>query len=325
MKGHEHFGFLDGISNPGLRGMIKPSNGGPNHYLMPRTMDPSFQGYNNYGKPGQRLMWPGDIILGLPKNRTDSLPTPGDDSFTGPFWAKNGSFLAYRRLKQDVPGFWNCALENAQKSGGQISTEQLAAKLMGRWPSGAPIVRTPTADNPAIGGNALENNAFTYGQVFNAYKAEGMSFPAATNDILGQFCPFGAHLRKVNTRDQSTDQGSEISTFPRRIARRGYSFGVPIKDKFKNDGVERGLQFLCYQANIDEQFEFLLRQWMNSDINPETGGKDMVLSQDPNRQVTVSLPNGSVLTVTTNKPFVIPTGGGYFFIPSMTALKNIFS
>jgi len=317
MEGHEHFGFLDGVSQPAIRGMYK--NGDTLQYFTPRTMGSS---YPNYGKPGQLLIWPGEIILGLPKqSMKDNDPNPDPGILYGPEWAINGTFLVYRKLKQDVAGFWNWVKKNETND---CPYELLASKVMGRWPSGAPIVRTPIHDNIEIGKDGLVNNAFNYREEFPAYTVDKMSYPKADADQTGISCPLGGHIRKVNSRDNSTDQGAQSNTLRRRILRRGLPYGPQIVDKFKDDQVERGLQFISYQANINLQFEFLLNQWVNHDHQPESNsGYDMVLSQQNGRTASVPVNNSSI-TLTANQSFIIPAGGGYFFMPSITSLNNIF-
>ena len=64
--------------------------------------------------------------------------------------------------------------------------ELLAAKIMGRWRSGAPLVLAPDHDDPTLGAHPSRNNDF-------AYNAE--------DDARGFKCPFGSHVRRMNPRD----------------------------------------------------------------------------------------------------------------------------
>jgi len=96
--GHEHFGFKDGISQPGIRGLDTPHAGAANE-----------------GNPGQKLIWAGNFVLGYPTqidgpdtvNNTPHVPNPdpGPVSQSGPAWTADGSYLVFRRLQQDVAGF----------------------------------------------------------------------------------------------------------------------------------------------------------------------------------------------------------------------------
>ncbi len=153
LAGHEHFGFLDGVSQPGLRGRISDD---PADVLTFRQNPHD----REQGKPGQDLLWPGEFVFGYPGQdaRAEDIAQPGPDAEAGPAWAKNGSFLVYRRLRQDVAGFRQFVGQTAQQLG--IAPELLGAKLVGRWPSGAPILRAPEADNPALGDSDCANNHF---------------------------------------------------------------------------------------------------------------------------------------------------------------------
>ena len=147
---------------------------------------------------------------------------------------------------------------------------------------------------------------------------------------MGAICPLAAHLRKMQPRDSTTDIGSGCDTLKRRIVRRGIQYGAPIADVGVEDGVDRGLMFICYQASIDAQFEFLVTQWANSDVNPNNGGgHDMIIGQSDarnrERRFDVKLRDGSVKQMKTMDEWVIPTGGGYFFVPSISALKNVIA
>ncbi len=143
LTGHEHFGFLDGVSQPGLRGRISDE---PTDVLTFR------QNPNNrdQGKPGQDLLWPGEFVFGYPGQDPNSadIVDPGPISEAGPAWAKDGSFVVFRRLRQDVQAFRDFEQQMAFQLG--ISPDLFGAKLVGRWASGAPILRAPEADNRAL-------------------------------------------------------------------------------------------------------------------------------------------------------------------------------
>ena len=161
--------------------------------------------------------------------------------------------------------------------------------LVGRWPSGAPLMRAPTADDPALAGDEFANNHFLFDDDTRPSPLRpipgypGDNFPRAKADILGPVCPHFAHIRKTNPRDSATDLGKPHDTLLRMILRRGIAFGAPFV------GVngprpscwrqERGLMFLCYGATIEDQFEFLTRRWSNSPIQPNVGGHDPMIGQ----------------------------------------------
>src|SRR6202007_843957 len=103
IPGHEHFGFNDGISQPGIRGRASEQ---PNDYITPRYIDPLLQPEAwLYGYPGQELVWPGEFVLGYPVTGADPL-VPGPSASCVPEWVRNGSFLVFRRLRQNVELFW---------------------------------------------------------------------------------------------------------------------------------------------------------------------------------------------------------------------------
>lgn len=336
--GQEHFGFQDAISQPGVRGRLSDS---PASFVTPRTIDPSAVPEAwLYGQPGQYLVWPGAFVFGHEMPGADPmLPSPPE--LPGPAWSKNGSFAVYRRLRQDVPGFRAFAAEQAavlaEKYGFEGMTgDILQAQLFGRWPSGAPLSRTPGDDDPDLGKDPLANNNFGFaadtptlplidGGTTNTY-------PEAQADPIGLTCPLASHIRKVNTRDIGSDQGGRRSSFQRRILRRGLPYGPPLPASGPDpaDG-NRGLMFLSYQSSIADQFEFLNSVWMGDPIAPRSpGGFDMVIGQNGQpgqaRKRTCALvkpPRAGEVTAIADA--VIPTGGGYFFSPSISALRDVLA
>jgi deferrochelatase/peroxidase EfeB len=93
-----------------------------------------------------------------------------------------------------------------------------------------------------------------------------------------------------------------------------------------DDGVERGLHFLCYQTSIEEQFEKIQLDWANNSLAPLVGGHDLIIGQDRDRRRTFDLltPDGSSQqTLTAPRQWVVPTGGGYFFTPSISAIRDV--
>ena len=154
-------------------------------------------------------------------------------------------------------------------------------------------------------------------------------FPRATQDRLGVTCPHASHIRKVNPRDQDSDKGDQFDTLTRRVLRRGIPYGsaLPIPDTGPlpaDDGVDRGLHFLCYQTSIVDQFEILQSDWANSVDNPKPHGVDLVIGQATGaaREVELVTTAGGSQVVSTAQQFVVATGGGYFFAPSLSALAE---
>lgn len=343
LAGHEHFGFKDGISQPGIRGRLPEA---PHAFLTQRE-DPTDP---NKGKPGQDLLHAGEFIFGYPTQIGQPDPNHeglnlnlGETSIAGPAWATNGSYLVFRRLRQDVKGFHAfvkstaAALSGSNSAFATLTAEKFGAKLVGRWASGAPIVNNPDRDNP--------NNATDVNFEFEGKDAQGLR------------CPFAGHIRKAYPRD--TERGSfinESATQTHRLLRRGIPFGKPMSNgcpvslnrlrgvftdwmasvaegnsKMGGDTMgDRGLLFLAYQTSIERQFEFVTNAWVNNPDFPDSGdGHDPILgqSQDPttrDRSIVIQAENpANNATVKLPKDWVIPTGGGYFFTPSIQGLKHL--
>ena len=354
-NGSEQFGFHDAVSNPALKGYF--SDGATP--LSPQTVVAD----RYHALPGQDVLYPGEFIL-LRDRLTDSVWTeglageggarlPSQDTWTSkyashlPSWAANGAFLVNRRLRQDVAGFWGWCEAEAAKSAarkvapseasevaGGFSADVLAAKIFGRWPSGCPLARSATADIPALGSDKTANNAYSFACPLDIPTASTDPYPkAASVDTLGLVCPLSAHTRKMNPRDGLNDVSTPIK---RRLMRRGLPYGPRMADPRSgiDDGIDRGLQFIAYCSNIEEQFEFLQRKWANQPHGPTDGAAmsdiDPVIGQvapgasKPFHFVGL---DGQAHVVDAKgaarggaSQFVTQTGGGYFFSPSISAL-----
>ena len=356
LSGHEHFGFLDGVSQPGLRGRVSRE---PWDVLTLRQNpdDP------DQGKPGQDLLWPGEFVFGYPgqdpnateeeggivKKGPNSLYPNGPDNPVAPDWAQDGAYLVFRRLRQDVPGFHRFVDETAQDLGFEDSG-LLGAKLVGRWKSGAPAMRAPLEDDPELAGNDCANNDFEFsseeeGETEEASASRGPAsclcerLPEPEPDDEGLKCPFAAHIRKTYPRnDTGTLDPSigEITTQTHRLLRRGIPFGPPYPidpPPNQKDSGDRGLLFLAYQTSIEDQFEFVQRMWCNNpdfkDVPDDDGprsGHDLIIGQSgtPDRERFFVLPHPEGRHILKTKTdWVIPTGGGYFFAPSIQALEKL--
>jgi Dyp-type peroxidase family len=309
MAGHEHFGFLDGISQPGLRGRASAD---PTDLLTPRQNPQD----RSQGKPGQELIWPGEFVFGYPDQdgSRDGNERGGDSSIDGagyprvPNWAQDGSYLVFRRFKQDVHQFHEFLQAEGKALG--VSATLVGARSIGRWPSGAPVMRAPTLDNTDLADNDCANNHFGFNKKTEP-TAGGLNnecprdlFPVAAADPNGDVCPYTAHIRRTNPRD---DVDAAIRR-RHRLLRRGICFGessASRPDAPSKDAVERGLLFLAYMTSIVDQFEFITKEWINNNDFPKKGaGADALLGQP-------------------GKTWVVPTGGGYYFAPSVSALKAV--
>ncbi|KAJ9618693.1 hypothetical protein H2203_008897 [Taxawa tesnikishii (nom. ined.)] len=305
--GHEHFGFNDGLSQPAVKDVdTKPV-------------------------PGQETVRQGVILLG--REGDDGVAPPGTTApgVTRPPWAIDGSFLAFRYLRQLVPEFDAFLEQNALKvphpiaPGDPTGAELLGARLVGRWKSGAPVDSTPIRDDPAL-----------------AVTEKNQDFRFDPNSQVR--CPFAAHLRKTNPRaDLDAFGGTEI----RRILRRGIQFGPEVTDSEKkhkksseDEKLERGLLFACYQSNIANGFQFIQHSWVNTPTFPpgktappvdppvpNGAGVDPLIGIATPRQLVGTDPAISAANteLELTAKWVIPKGGEYLFSPSIKALKETFA
>jgi Dyp-type peroxidase family len=311
--GHEHFGFKDTVSQPGIRSVTLRQN--------PEN--------DEQGVPGQELLWPGEFVLGYPTQIPEPDPDaeeegenqqPGPRSRSGPSWTVDGSYLVFRRLRQDVPGFHRFLAEGAAEQG--VSVEQFGAKLVGRYPSGAPLERTE--DQPERFDPSRADPSVKDPSILEATRINNFEFG---EDADGELVPRAAHIRKAYPRDARTPTGGEADTQTHRILRRGIPYGVSFRASAPDGspagaGADRGLLFLGYQASLERQFEFVTTQWFNKTDHPERGdGHDPVISQVAQR---FRLPGGRPAHLTM-QPFIFTTGGAYLFQPSISALRRLAS
>jgi Dyp-type peroxidase family len=349
--GHEHFGFKDGVSQPGVRGIDPPDD---------TVANP------DQGQPGQDLLHPGEFIIGYPRQRPGAKkhhdgpnPDPGIISGSGQFytngngadgrdaidpfgsrvklpdWTRNGSFVVFRRLKQDVAAFSDFIDQTAGQL--NLSPDLFGAKLVGRYKSGAPLeprtfagssaapdahVTDPGEVNPALGNDNTVNNNFEYG-----------------DDPDGNFVPRASHIRKVYPRDQVPDaefglpadvgDDAESRTQTHRILRRGIpygeSLGAPGPGGAPN--ADRGLLFICYQSDLERQFEFVQKNWVDDRNFPAEGaGLDALISNKLPGSIDGCPfhPAGKASACPVTIPsFIVTRGGEYFFAPSISALTDM--
>jgi Dyp-type peroxidase family len=332
LRGHEHFGFKDGVSQPGVRGKVSTA---PGDFITPRYIDPADPRARFFAKPGQLLVWPGQFLLGEPRQHTEHLYNSAPAATNFPRWAALGSYLVCRRLRQDVPAFWKFAIGAASALG--MPAQRFASLLVGRWPSGAPIMRTPAADNAVLAGDLWANNHFIFDDNTRASTLRpipgygGDAFPQAAADLLGAVCPHFAHIRKTNPRDSATDLGKPHDSMLRMILRRGIPFGAPVVGVKRPPPrllrQQRGLMFICYGSTIEDQFELLTRRWANSPIQPNFGGHDPIIGQSDRygaRQRFIHVPTSAgTRRIKIKDEWVIPTGGGYFFAPPIEAITGV--
>jgi deferrochelatase/peroxidase EfeB len=229
----------------------------------------------------------------------------------------NGSFAVFKIARTDVVGFENFLQSNKDK----INPELLAAKICGRWRNGVPLALSPETDSPP-GGIPLEQlNDYEY------VNADG------SGDPKGLRCPVGAHMRRINPRGQPvTGQGQPGgSNNTHRLIRRGMPYGAVYDPKQSYDGIERGLLGYFINSSIENQYEFVLSQWVNDSefagaVRLPPKSKDpMIGTQDPAESIfAIPQANGAPpIKVTGFSSFVTTKAAAYCFLPSITAIKFI--
>ena len=311
---HEHFGFNDGIGQPVMEGTgNKQRQLKRTHHATELPAGEFLLGHTNVynvtadGPAVTPAADPRDLLTVVPNDST-GLQAKGGMHDLG----RNGTYLVFRQLAQDVARFWKFLDRATRDRNGQSNPEardRLGAKFVGRWRSGAPLVLSPKGDNGALGN---ENN-FTY----------------LNQDAHGLRCPIGSHIRRSNPRDSlGPDSTTALNSANRhRILRRGRSYGHHIENLLVDDGVKRGLHFICLNSDIERQFEFVQQTWIN---NPVFGGLDGEV--DP---LVGDLPRGDCIFTVKDQPlrarvhglsrFVTVKGGAYFFLPSIRALNYLAS
>jgi Dyp-type peroxidase family len=264
---------------------------------------PAIEGCGVESLPGQgRPIKAGELILGYPGEAGVPLPMPQPDVL-----GRNGTYVGLRKYQSRVGTFNRFLREHAET---EQERELLAAKLVGRWRSGAPLTLAPTQDDPALGADPLRNNDFTYAA-----------------DQRGHQVPLGSHMRRMNPRDTTMAQLADVNVH--RIIRRSTTFGAPYDPNAvseRDDEVARGLYFIFLSAKAMATLEFLQEEWINNGNFMDLGNE-----RDPNvglqeEGATFTIPRQPVRRrVHGIQTFNVLRGGEYFFMPSLSALGWIGS
>ena len=267
----EPFGFKDGISHPAIEGSGMPGS-----------------------NPHEQPFKAGEFVLGY-RDETGGFPPMPQPEVLG----RNGTYAVVRKLHQRVAAFRQYLRSN---SSNPQEEELLAAKMMGRWRSGAPLALSPERDDPSLGTDSTRNNDFLYG-----------------DDPLGLRTPTGSHIRRANPRDADVAGAVRLH----RMIRRGTAYGPPLPEGvLEDDGADRGIMFVFLGSHLKRQFEFVQSEWVNdSAFIGGSGEKDPVSGANdgtgeftiPRRPVRRRLKGLS--------RFVITRGGEYCFVPGLRALR----
>lgn len=330
--GKEHFGYTDGISSTFFKG----SGDSPDRVIgggKPNGKDPSTA-------EGWDPIETGEFLLG---HKDEAYEYP--EAAGPPLFSRNGTYMVYRKLHQNVASFQ----AYLDEMGGQYSDgkEAFAAKLAGRWRSGAPLVTFPTEseadaftadyndlESKVRGGQATDGEKARYRQL----KIQLRNFDY-TEDNDGARCPYGSHLRRANPRSALQFDTKDAFDTPaalsnrRRVLRRGLPYGSSDPANPRDDG-DHGIVIMLLNASISRQFEFVQQQWFNygndfkaaNDQDPILGNHDPNGDGKKNGRMVIEgdAATGRPPFFCSGMPMMVETrGGDYYFIPSVTCLRMI--
>lgn len=330
MGGREPFGFVDGVSQPrpDWAGSRQPDSGADLEYGNLASAGEFLLGYRN-----EYALYTDRPLLDADAAGAEMLPIAADDP-TRRDLGRNGTYLVFRELYQDVRAFWRFV---AAQDADAARAAALAEAMVGRRMSGDPLI-PGTRSIPGITRDEVARNGFVY-----------------DDDSAGLRCPFGAHVRRANPRTADMPGGRQgvlarlvralglfhpdlradliaASRF-HRILRRGRPFGAFMRpeEALRADAADpgSGLHFICLGANIMRQFEFVQNAWlmsakfggMSGESDPLLGSRAPDPSGDANDGFTRPQPSGVALGISGLPRFVTVAGGGYFFLPGLRALR----
>lgn len=267
----EPFGYRDGIGHPAVEGSGIPGS--------------------NRHEPPLRA---GEFVLGYPDETGSLPPMPWPDEL-----GRNGTYVAFRKLHQRVAAFRRYLAGHATTVEEQ---EKLAAKMMGRWRSGAPLALCPMHDDPVLGADGERNNDFLYG-----------------DDPTGYRTPPGSHARRANPRDAPVAGVVRLH----RMIRRGTAYGPELPEGVtEDDGADRGLMFAFVGSHLGRQFEFVQSEWLDGGSFLGLGDVKDPITGSNEGDGTFSIPRHPIpLRLAGLSRFVVTRGGEYAFMPGLRALR----
>jgi deferrochelatase/peroxidase EfeB len=331
LDGDEPFGFADGISQPQIDWEQRRQTPCTQlEYTNMVALGEFLLGYRNeYGKITDRPL--------LENDSASAELFAAEDAPTKKDLGRNGTYLVVRQLEQDVRGFWQFL---SQQAGGNLdAARQLGAKMVGRMESGDPLVPIETQAIPGTDPSSVHQNQFTF-----------------ESDPTGARCPFGAHIRRANPRNTDLPERRPgplrklaiiLGFGPKgfyddlispvrfhRLLRRGREYGSELRPEqavapVRPNECPRGLNFVCLNANISRQFEFLQNAWLAStkfaglteESDPLLGNRQTMSDCPVTSNFTIPVEGGAGRRVLGLPQFVTVRGGAYFFMPSLRALR----
>jgi Dyp-type peroxidase family len=332
LRGFEPFGFIDGVSQPTIDwDSVRPAN--PPEQLQYGNLvavGEFLLGYRNeYGKYTERPVVPASA------SGQGVLP-PSEEDPQRLDIGRNGSYLVFRQLKQDVCGFWQYL--NSQAQGDAAECTRYAEAMVGRKLNGDALLSTLENEIPGVA-KEDDRNHFTY-----------------ASDADGKTCPFGAHIRRANPRNGDISGADGIlhrvlrtlglsvnglrddlvaSTRFHRILRRGREYGTLLSRedaiRGRDDAGDHGLYFICLNANISRQFEFVQNAWimnskfdgMSDEADPLLGNREPLVDGRSSDNFSLSNRNLAPQRLYGVPQFVSMVGGAYFFLPGIRALRYL--
>jgi deferrochelatase/peroxidase EfeB len=280
-------GFRDGTSQPFLSELASSRAGLPGGGT--RTAD------------GWQPVRIGEFVLG-------STDAGGERLVPEPTWLTDGgTFLVYRKYRIHSTRFGEFFAEAGAvyergrgRAAGEGGAATVAAKVVGRFRVGESPPGWP-ADHDALiappAGGAATPNDFHFDR-----------------DTSGHACPLGAHVRRANPRDALGFAG--MLSERHRIVRRGVPWAV---------GDDIGLHFVAVNARIQDQFEFIQRQWLNTGAAFRLGRDlDPIVGSRPEGTPTSFVIQGDPpVVVTSPEPLTTLLGGVYVLVPGMAGLRKL--
>jgi Dyp-type peroxidase family len=284
----EHFGYADGFAQPAIEGSSDDRARGGGVPLK---------------DGGWRPLAPGEFILGYPDEDTRVDPKRRLPNAPAAPLGRSGTYMVWRKLYQDVALWRRVMLDAARLYDGD--EQKLSAKVVGRWPNGAPLVQHPDEAPAQFDPRTPGGNDFRYDE-----------------DMDGMRCPLGSHIRRSNPRDALSFEGH--LSFRHRMIRRGMPYGRELPEGVTaDDGADRGLVFVSFQGSISRQFEGVQVQWLNAgNIFGLGHDKDFLLG-DPNGTGKMTIQGRPPFFLAPQEVFVRTRGGEYLFVPGMTALAAL--